>query len=622
MMRRSFGLLITSIVLCFNLFAQGTITGKVTDVKTGEAIPFAKVKVVGENNGALTDFDGLYKLKTTTSEVTLLFSMKADMYEDQEKIISVIDNKIVTINIQLAKSSSYQEIEELVVRHVKTEGATSVAADDKRRRDAQGSSDGITKEQIQNTGASTAVDALQMVPGLAVEDGKSVYVRGLGDRYTKTVLNGMEIPGLDPDRNSVQMDIFPSNIIDNITVYKTFTPNLTGDFTGGLVDITTKDFPSTENLSVKASLGYNSAATFNSNYISYQGGKYDFLGFDDGTRQLPIRTTDKFVDPVLNDPSLTRQTSAFSNIMATEKSKSFLNQNYAISYGNRLSKVRKNKSNLDYGYNVVLNYKNTNNFFEDVQFNEYRKDTDLSVTSLYQDRTSKGELAQNDVMWTALIGQAVKWNKNKIAFTVMRTQNGQSSASNLTQENSESNPATLVKQSLQYTQRSVSTANLNGRHFLGQKSKWKLDWKLSPTYSTISDPDIRSTVLEKIGNGETAVYALNQSVGAEIRRTFRDLKEYNLSGRFDLSYNFRVWDSLPSKLQFGGLNTFKKRTFDVYDYIFNVYNPTSYSKDPNWYFQEENIWTSERGTGTYGTGEQQKANSFIASQNVINSVNP
>jgi len=616
-MRRHFGLLIASSVICFNLFAQGTITGKVTDAKTGEAIPFAKIKVVGENNGVLTDFDGLYKIEVSINEITLLFSMKSDLYEDQEKMISVVDNKVVTLNVQLAKSSSYQEIKELVVRYVKTEGATSIAADDKRRRDAQGSSDGITKEQMQNTGASTAVDALQMVPGLAVEDGKSVYVRGLGDRYTKTVLNGMEIPGLDPDRNSVQMDIFPSNIIDNITVYKTFTPNLTGDFTGGLVDITTKDFPSTENLLVKASLGYNSTASFNSNYISYQGGKYDFLGFDDGTRQLPIRTTDKFLDPVLNDPSLTRQTSSFSNIMATEKSKNFLNQNYAISYGNRLSKVRKTKSNLDYGYNVVLNYKNTHNFFEDVEFNEYRKDTDLSITKLYQDRTSKGVLAQNDIMWTALVGQAVKWRKNKLAFTVMRTQNGQSSVSNLIQENSESNPATLVKQSLQYTQRSVSTANLNGRHYLDEKSKWKLDWKLTPTYSTINDPDIRSTVLEKIGNGDTAVYALYQSVGAEIRRTFRKLKEYNLSGRFDLSYDFRVWDSLPSKLQFGALNTFKKRTFDVYDYIFNVYNPTSYSQDPNWYFQEENIWTSERGTGTYGTGEQQKANSFIASQNVM-----
>ena len=80
-------------------------------------------------------------------------------------------------------------------------------------------------------------------------------MRGLGDRYTKTILNGMEIPGLDPDRNSVQMDIFPATVIDNITVYKTFTPNLSGDFTGGLVDITTKDFPAGQIFYVNASLG-------------------------------------------------------------------------------------------------------------------------------------------------------------------------------------------------------------------------------------------------------------------------------------------------------------------------------------------------------------------------------
>jgi len=612
------GLLLLAITFFtgFTTFSQGVVKGKVTEAKTGDPIPFAKIKVIGVNNGAITDFEGLYQIKVNQKEVVLLFSMKTDLYEDQEKSITVSNNEVVSLDVQLVKSSEFQEIKELVVRHVKTEGAISVAADDKRRREAQGASDGMTKEQMQNTGASTAVDAVQMVPGLAIEDGKSVYVRGLGDRYTKTILNGMEIPGLDPDRNSVQMDIFPANIIDNITVYKTFTPNLMGDFTGGLVDITTKDFPSTENLSVKASLGYNTAATFNKNYISYKGGKLDFLGFDDGTRKLPIRTTDKFVDPVLNDPSLTRQTSSFSNIMSTEKSKNFLNQNYSISYGNKFSKELKSKPKLDYGYNVVLNYKNTHNFFEDVQFNEFRKEADLSINQLYQDRTSRGELAQNNVMWTALIGQAVKWKKNKIAFTVMRTQNGQSSSSNLTQENNESNPATLVKQSLQYTERSVSTANLNGRHFLGKKSKWKLDWKLTPTYSTISDPDIRSTVLEKIGEGDTAQYLLSQSVGAEIRRTFRDLKEYNLSGRFDLSYSFKVWDSLSSKLQFGALNTYKNRSFEVYDYIFNVYNPSGYTVNPDWYFQEENIWTSDRGTGTYGKGEQQKANSFLASQNI------
>lgn len=598
--------------------AQGFISGVVLDAATGDPIPFAKVKVEGKNLGANTDFDGAFKIKSVAGDYTIVVSMTIDGYLDVKKEVKVTDNEVFILNIELKKDASVQNMTEAKVVYTKSEGAVSVAADDRRRRDAQGASDGMTKEQMQNSGASSAVEAVQMVPGLSIEDGKSVYVRGLGDRYTKTILNGMAIPGLDPDRNSVQMDIFPSTVIDNITVYKTFTPNLSGDFTGGLVDITTKDFPSSRIFYVKAGLGYNTASTFNKEYISYQGGRLDALGFDDGTRALPVRSTDVFKDPVLNDASLTRQTSSFSNVMATEKSSNFLDQNYAITYGDRFSKKLKNDKKMDYGFNVVLNYRNSHRFFEDVQFNEYRKDPELSETRLFRDRSSIGKLAENDVMWTALIGQSFKIKNSKYSLTLLHTQNGKSSASDLVQENSESNPAVLVKQNLMYTQRSVSNANLSGRHLMGEKRRLKLDWKLSPTYSKINDPDIRSTVLEKdtTATGET-IYLLEQSVGAEIRRTYRNLTEYNLSGRFDLTYKFNVWDSLGSELMFGALNTFKKRSFEVYDYIFNVENPSGFSDNSNWYFEQENIWTPETESGTYVRGERQLANSFVASQNVM-----
>lgn len=616
-MFKSIVLVSISVFCSLTVFAQSKITGVVKDSISGEPIPFAKVKVEGQNNGANTDFDGAYTIKAEPGNYILVFSMANEGYEDISKEIELAQNETVELNVNLIKSSSVINLKEATVRHIKTEGASSVEADDKRRQEATGATDGMTKEQMQNSGASTAVEAAAMVPGLSVEDGKSVYVRGLGDRYTKTILNGMEIPGLDPDRNSVQMDIFPATVIDNITVYKTFTPNLSGDFTGGLVDITTKDFPSGQTFYVKASLGYNTAATFNKDYISYEGGKLDFLGFDDGTRALPIRTTDKFIDPSQGDPSLTNLTSAFGKTMATEKAKNFLDQNYSVNYGDRFSKELRSKQRLDYGFNVVLNYRNSHRFYEDVQFNEYRKDPDLSETRLFRDRSSIGALAENDVMWTALLGQSMKIKNSKYSLTLLHTQNGKSSASNLTQENSESNPAVLVKQNLMYTQRSVSNANLSGRHLMGKNRKLKFDWKLSPTLSKINDPDIRSTVLEKdtTASGET-IYLLEQSVGAEIRRTYRDLTEYNLSGRFDFTYKFNVWDSLESELMFGALNTYKKRSFNVYDYIFNVENATGFEEDPDWYFQDENIWNTDTDQGTYGKGERQLANSFVASQNV------
>ena len=112
------------------------------------------------------------------------------------------------------------------------------------------------------------------------------------------------------------------------------------------------------------------------------------------------------------------------------------------------------------------------------------------------------------------------------------------------------------------------------------------------------------------------VYLLTPSVGSEIRRSYRDLTEYNLSGRFDFTYKFNIWDSLQSELKFGALNTYKKRSFEVYDYIFNVENASGYSENPDWYFQDENIWNVDSDQGTYTKGERQLANSFVASQNI------
>ena len=102
--------------------------------------------------------------------------------------------------------------------------------------------DGISSQTFRKVGDSDLGAAMKRVTGVSVQGGKYVYVRGLGDRYSKTTLNGMGIPGLDPDKNAVQIDIFPTNTIENVVVYKTFTPDLTGDFAGGIVDIETKSF--------------------------------------------------------------------------------------------------------------------------------------------------------------------------------------------------------------------------------------------------------------------------------------------------------------------------------------------------------------------------------------------
>lgn len=597
-------------------YSQGTVRGVIKDEKTSQPIPFAKVKVDGVNAGANSDFDGEFLFRIAAGEYKLLFSNSIEGYLDTNQLVTVRDGEELVLEIKLTKDRSVIVLSEMMATAHKTEGAATTAADDARRRDEQGATDGVTDEQMKEKGVFTVADALQTSPGLSVEDGKSVYVRGLGDRYTKTILNGMEIPGLDPDRNSVQLDIFPATVVDNITVYKTFLPKFTGDFTGGLVDITTKDFPTERSIYAKLSLGYNSGATFNKESLTYEGGSLDWLGIDDGTRKLPINSNTKIPNVVLGDAKLEDMTRQFGQTMATEKAANFMDQNYTYAYGNRLS----NEKKVTYGYNIVLNYRNQHRYYDNVEFNEFRRDlVDETTDQMPRWRTSQGAMSEHNVMWTALVSQSVKFKRSSIGLTLFHTQNGMSSAAELRDENFEQNPSVLVKQSLQYTQRSVSNANLSGRHYLDTLNKWKLEWKLTPTYSLIRDPDIRSTALqelEELGPNGEVQYDYAPAVGSEIRRIWRYLNEYNVSARFDFSYNFNVWKKRKSELSFGALDTYKHRKFEVLDYLFGVENPATYSGDPNYYFEPDHIWTPESDTGTYVVGNKEPANTYEAAQNV------
>ena len=175
--------------------------------------------------------------------------------------------------------------------------------------------DGISSQGIKKAGASNIAGAVKAVPGVSVQGGKYVYVRGLGDRYTKSILNGVDIPGLDPDRNTIQMDIFPTNILENIIVIKSAAAEYPADFTGGVIDIVTKDFPTKRELSISIGSAYNSKMHFNNAFLIGEAKSTDFLGFDNGARDIPIDRYQQIPGTFANDPLLTQLTNSFDPIL-------------------------------------------------------------------------------------------------------------------------------------------------------------------------------------------------------------------------------------------------------------------------------------------------------------------
>lgn len=600
--------IIVLLISTSGIFAQnGIIRGTVIDDNTGETVPFANVYVVETQSGTTTDLDGAYNLNLAPGNYSIEFSFIG------YATLKVTDAIVTSAEVFQLDVRLKEETEMLVEVFVKAKQFRNTeAAILTIQKKAPNLLDGISSQTFKKIGDSNVASAIKRVTGVSVEGGKYVFVRGLGDRYTKSILNGMDVPGLDPDRNTLQLDIFPTNLIDNIIVLKSFTPDVPGDFTGGIVDIVTKDFPEDKSFTISAGGSFNPSMHFKNNYISSVSSGTDWLGFDDGLRKLPIRSTTPIPDPIASNKYnsfLTDVTRSFSREMGSIRKKSAPNVNFAISGGNQV-----NKEKLTIGYNFALNYRNSTTFFDDVQFNVFRKKNlnNEDPFELEVDRAQRGQQGSNNVLLSGLAGGALKFGKHKLNLNVIAIQNGQSKAGEFEQASFLRNSNTIVRDNSEYSERSIRNILLSGKHLFD--NGFEIDWKLSPTFSKIQDKDARVTPF-RLDDGE---YSIEPSEGAEPRRIWRDLDEVNYTGRLDLTKKIQMGERV-SKFKFGISNTFKERDYSIVAYRINVrgQNLLNINGDPNLILAPENIWTIGSDVGTYIVGNFEPANSYNATQKIL-----
>lgn len=253
---------------------------RVTDATTGLPLIEARVQVVrGGHATALTDLEGRCELDLDSGSVELRVS--ADLYQSRRVSVTVTRGGL-PVQLQLRPDPGL--VQEVVV--VGAPDTSTEAVQLVRRQKSASVSDAISAEQISRTPDSSAGDAVKRVVAATVQDGKYVVVRGLGGRYTSTLLNGVALPSPDPDNPAAPLDLFPAALLANLTVQKTFNPDIPGNFAGGSLSIETREFPSDFTLKLRASTSADTATTFRDTTTT-SGGSLDFLGYDDGTRALP-----------------------------------------------------------------------------------------------------------------------------------------------------------------------------------------------------------------------------------------------------------------------------------------------------------------------------------------------
>ena len=258
-------------------FSQGTVRGKITDENGETIIGATVVQKTNHSVWSVADLDGNYALKIPDS-LPQIMVISFISYQTIEEPVQLRNGEVVVRNFILKTSAHETKEVNVVAKAVKSrEYYTEMI-----KRNSPTTLDYISSETMKKTGDANVVAAVSRITGVST-NGSFITVRGIGDRYVKTSINGSRIPTLDPFTNNIRLDIFPSSMVDNILITKTASPDLPGDWAGAYLSVETKDYPDELSVNVEATAGYNNQSTFK-DFLTTQRSSTDWLGYDNSFR--------------------------------------------------------------------------------------------------------------------------------------------------------------------------------------------------------------------------------------------------------------------------------------------------------------------------------------------------
>ncbi len=581
----------------------GSFAGTVMDGDFGDPLTGANVILKGTLTGTSTDLEGRFRIDnvpvgTQTFEVSFIGFQTLTI-----EGVEIVEGEVTRLDITLS-SEAFELEGEVVVEARAIRNNESVLLKDRQKAD--GVSDAISAEAISRSGSGDAAAAMSKVTGASVMGGKYVYIRGLGDRYTNTTLNGSTLPSADPDRKAFQLDLFPTALLDNIVTLKTFTPDKPGDFSGGLVDVATKAFPDDFTFSLSASLTYDDLATGSTDFLTYARSSTDWIGWDDGQRGLPSIFDDK--DPearsvteqdlrdlrsgVTNEIRAARADSlnafarAFNGQMAPVQDSAPINYSFSTAIGGQ-SKLK----GMTVGYTGSVTYGRTYSMYNDGVFSQWNltggtvEGVDNLVSNTYFGANPDLELiSRADPMETASFvnmrgSEEANWgtsgsfsikpsNNHEMTLTALHTQSGRSEATLLGGFRDQNATSTFFTRALDYEERSLTSLQLRGKSLFGPLTA---EWAVSGGTNTQEEPDLRffssvQNIYERAANVDTT-YSLGGGNAPPPQRYFRDLSEDTQSAKLDLTLPIDLGAARRLEFKVGGAidatdRAFRQRRFE------------------------------------------------------------
>ena len=504
------------------------ISGVVVDSDNDTPLADVTIKVVDTNIKAKTDEIGAFTLELPVGTYTLQVSTpfyNASVLSDFEVNVGGLTEPLqVTLEPQVVTLDP-------IKMKVRLSQSGERGLLEKRMRSSR-IEDSISTEEISRLPDSSAAQAIKRVTGVSIVGGKYVFIRGLGERYSNTLLNNVEIPSPEPNRWVVPMDIFPASLLASLQTVKTFSPDQPGGFAGGSVQVFTKDFPEALTMSLSLSTGFNTQA-MGTEGLTYPGGSLDYLGFDDGSRELPtvikekadkipIREQGRFTTTGFTHEEIQEFGRSFSNVWSPERRTVPVNQGYKFSIGNSNKIFGK-----EFGYLGVISYGNGHSYSTQV-----RRDFRIGLNEALSPVTDYiVEQSGHEVDWGSVISASFQFSPDHLlSLRTLTTHAAEDQTRTWEGDNADRN--TIYRSArLQFVERQLFSGQLAGTHGFNfgepeinndsmeehsesieeavakaadmgidqsEQSDLSMEWRLTYSRAARNEPDTRETIYELI----------------------------------------------------------------------------------------------------------------------------
>ncbi|WP_297509337.1 TonB-dependent receptor [Flavobacterium sp.] len=553
----------TRLLLLFTFFSayvfaqNGSLRGTVVDAKNGTTLIGVNVVIKSAKKGTITDGDGKFTIGGIEPgiyeiEFTMIGYLPKNVTE-----VTIVANEVAELNVTLEEQKNTLEEVVITKTRAKAESIKSLLTQQKNNASV---SDGISAESIKKTPDRTTSDVLKRISGASVQDNKFVVIRGLNDRYNVAFLNGAPLPSSESDRKAFSFDIFPSNLLDNLIITKTATPDLPADFAGGVVQINTKAVPDKNFQTISIGSGYNTITTFKEQR-TYAGSSTDWIGYDNGVRAIPSTLPSTAVFNTLPYQDKAQLAKTFEYDWRINDQKFAPNYNFQYSLGRSIKFGEKTLG-------LIFSLSNTkSNNFANVKRFDY--DNPDPTSTLLISRFSDNNYTEQ-VMTAGLANLAFKFSENhSLSFKNIYSIN---STDLVVERNGQRdiNDTRFIQADVRwFTSNKIYSGQFGGDHSFNNK-KQKLSWNAFYSDIVRSIPNLRRNIYS-IADPNSTDPNLN-SPRAEIAANnggpdygggmfFSENNENIKGGKLDLLNKFNLGKEIINEFKVGGLIQKRSRDF-------------------------------------------------------------